>query len=379
MMLFTLAISHEAEVAAPEKDFFSRLEEDYLRELRSLRICWCIERGIHNPLQKVDKSLPSTQIIGPPKAQKMGNHERPTVKLAEKSRKFQRLRKDMSPPLLIVPRVLPPPNETKLSTEEEYLFHYFCFGKPDVWISSKDFDRKTPCCMVLSWNGFPDDVVWPVTSQQSTPPLDTCQFVPPSCSYPRQVYCCHPDAPWSCTYVHSRGAHYIRGGSCDLFSILRYVDRGRHGGFPESAQSFERNSNHVCSLSTGKCTDKSSSALYRGGLQIPGYGSRVNRLAACYLRGHPSAKQYVAERSQDSPRIQPVDSNRFQARRVSTTDCKIQILGSVAAQTRMSLGKRWDEDCTTGIQNHSPFEKVASTQCPTVYRRTSFTEILDRA
>jgi hypothetical protein len=48
-----------------------------------------------------------------------------------------------------VPQALPPPNGFKLSSEEEKLFRYFCVAKPAVWISTKQFNRDVPWCIVL--------------------------------------------------------------------------------------------------------------------------------------------------------------------------------------------------------------------------------------
>jgi hypothetical protein len=48
-----------------------------------------------------------------------------------------------------VPQALPPPNGFKLSSEEEKLFRYFCVAKPALWISTRQFNRDVPWCIVL--------------------------------------------------------------------------------------------------------------------------------------------------------------------------------------------------------------------------------------
>jgi len=50
-------------------------------------------------------------------------------------------------PLGIPPR-LPPADGWKMSAEDEVLFRYFCVGKPAVWISTKQFNRDVPWCLV---------------------------------------------------------------------------------------------------------------------------------------------------------------------------------------------------------------------------------------
>jgi len=47
-----------------------------------------------------------------------------------------------------IPTSLPPANGLNLSAEDEVLFRYFCVGKPQVWISTRQFNRDVPLCLV---------------------------------------------------------------------------------------------------------------------------------------------------------------------------------------------------------------------------------------
>ena len=49
-----------------------------------------------------------------------------------------------------IPARLPPANGLTLSAEDEVLFRYFCIDKPAVWISTKQFNRDVPWCLVSS-------------------------------------------------------------------------------------------------------------------------------------------------------------------------------------------------------------------------------------
>jgi hypothetical protein len=64
-----------------------------------------------------------------------------------------------------VPALMPPPGGFVMSPEDEVLFRYFCVGKPAVWISTKQFNRDVPWCLVISDVLKVLNVVWRISSK----------------------------------------------------------------------------------------------------------------------------------------------------------------------------------------------------------------------